>query len=99
MNFNITLIPQRRDDMLSLSCNGPVLVINGEAFDFSPMSPGDELPFTAVGCDFFVGRITCDENGDIHAAMVYPCGDGEQQYDLNMETGRVYNFGEVAVND
>lgn len=96
MNFNITLIPQRRDDVLALSCDGTALVINGEAFDFSPMSPGDELPFTAVSSDFFVGGITCDENGDILAAMVYPCRDGDQQYELKLEAGRVYNFGEDA---
>lgn len=99
MNFNITLIPQRRDDTLSLACTGSVLVVNGEEFDFSPMSPGDELPFTAVSCDFFVGGITCDAGGDIFAAMVYPCRAGDHEYALKLEADHVYNFGEGTVYD
>ncbi|UVL16148.1 hypothetical protein LOY27_09920 [Pseudomonas atacamensis] len=55
--MKIILSPQRRDDTLTLSKNGSVLTINGEAFDFSQMNEGDTLPRDAIDCEWFVGDV------------------------------------------
>ncbi|WP_192560304.1 hypothetical protein [Pseudomonas allokribbensis] len=69
--MKINLSPQRRDDTLSMSRAGAVLTINGEAFDFSAMSPGDTLPLGAVKSEWFVGPV---ENvaGELELTLLLP---------------------------
>ncbi|ELY3467389.1 hypothetical protein SMX26_001974 [Cronobacter universalis] len=95
--FKLKLIPQHREDILSIKANNAVLTINGEDYDFSPMSAGDYLPFSAVDCVFFVDGIFCDENGDISAALVYPCAPGDVEMEIQMENGVEYSFGKKEV--
>lgn len=51
--MRIKLQANRCDDTLEVIKNGNILVVNGEAFDFSPMSDGDTLPYTAITSDWF----------------------------------------------
>lgn len=62
MNFEITLTPQRRDETLTLSKQGDILIMNGEAFDFSGVSDGAVLPRTAVACNWLASDITRNGN-------------------------------------
>lgn len=73
MNFEITLTPQRRDEALTLSKQGDVLIINGEGFDFSGVSDGAILPHTAVACNWLSSDIT--RNGDtLYLNVILPHG-------------------------
>lgn len=51
--MRIKLSPQRRDDTLEVIKDGDVLILNGEAFDFSPMGHGDTLPCSAIASTWF----------------------------------------------
>lgn len=55
--MNIILVPQRRDDTLTIYKSGDVLVINGEAFDFARVGEGDTLPVTAISSEWFVSDV------------------------------------------
>ena len=55
--MRIGLSPQRRDDTLVVSKVGDILIINGEAFDFTEMSDGDTLPALAISSPWFVGQV------------------------------------------
>ncbi|ORL61366.1 hypothetical protein B7H20_02925 [Pseudomonas aeruginosa] len=47
----------RRDERLSLSRAGDVLTVNGQAFDFTPLPEGGELPAEAIGSEWFAGPV------------------------------------------
>lgn len=56
--MHITLTPMRRDASLQLERAGDLLVINGEAFDFSALPDGATLPMepsTAIGSAMMCG--------------------------------------------
>lgn len=59
----INLSPTRRDDALEVFKSGDTLILNGEAFDFSPLSLGDTLPASAVSSEWFSGDIDRTEDG------------------------------------
>ncbi|MED8002737.1 hypothetical protein [Pseudomonas aeruginosa] len=44
-----------RDERLSLSRDGDVLIVNGQVFDFTPLPDGGELPAEAIGSEWFAG--------------------------------------------
>lgn len=71
--MNITFSPVRRDDALSLSKNGDVLTINGEAFDFSGIPDGATLPREAVICEWLASDVE-RLDGVIHLMLVLPHG-------------------------
>ncbi|MHA6731651.1 hypothetical protein [Devosia sp. A369] len=57
--MHISFSPQHRDDTLAITKSGDALTINGEAFDFSVLSEGDDLPEAAfIGTDFIEGPVT-----------------------------------------
>lgn len=55
--MRIELRPLRSDNTLSVIRNGDSLLINGEAFDFSPLAEGDTLPATAINSPWFAGQV------------------------------------------
>lgn len=71
--MNITLVPQRRDAPLVAEKSGDVLVLNGEAFDFSPLQEGDVLPASAIASDLFAGPVS-RLGGALHLSLVLPIG-------------------------
>ena len=42
-------------ERLVLSRAGDVLTVNGQAFDFTPLPDGGELPAEAIGSEWFAG--------------------------------------------
>ncbi|WP_417726665.1 hypothetical protein [Roseovarius sp.] len=71
--MQITLIPQRRDEVLTLGRTGDMLVINGEAFDFSPLPDGATLPREAIASNWFAGPVE-RIGGVLHLSLVVPFG-------------------------
>lgn len=59
----INLSPSRRDDELVVSRAGDVLTVNGEAFDFTQLSEGCNLPAEAISSNWFVGPVTRTSDG------------------------------------
>lgn len=55
--MRIELRPIRSDSALSVFRSGDSLVLNGEAFDFSPLADGDTLPATAINSQWFAGQV------------------------------------------
>ena len=55
--MNVVLVPQRREENLSLVKQGDVLWVNGEAFDFSAVAEGDILPGEAIDSMWFTGPV------------------------------------------
>lgn len=69
--MKITFTPMRQDVPLSLEKHGDVLTLNGEAFDFAPLSEGDTLPRAAVNCPWLASDVT-RLNGEIHLTLILP---------------------------
>lgn len=69
--MKIFLTPQRRDDTLEVVRSGSTLVLNGEAFDFSPMGEGDTLPATAIASDWFFNTVE-NVGGEIELTLIFP---------------------------
>ncbi|AVB15032.1 MULTISPECIES: hypothetical protein [Pseudomonas syringae group] len=75
----IKLAPQRRDDAFVVEKNGAVLIINGEAFDFSPMSAGSTLPRSAIVSEWFAGDVEYENDLTIHIIMPVPANYSPEQ--------------------
>lgn len=71
--MQITLIPQRRDDDLILSRRGDALLINGTAYDLTPLPEGATLPRQAVACEWLASDIV-RVDGQIVLALLSPYG-------------------------
>jgi hypothetical protein len=71
--MNITLSPQRSDNILIVSKSGDALTINDVVYDFSVIPDGASLPASAVGCPFIVGDIE-RISGVLHLTMIAPHG-------------------------
>jgi hypothetical protein len=69
----ITLTPIRSDDRLALSRRGDVLTINGQDYDFGPLSEGATLPREAVDCPALASDVT-REGGQLRLALILPHG-------------------------
>ncbi len=72
--MKLTLIPQRRDDALSLSLAGDVLTINGETLDLSCVPAGATLPREAVVCAWLASDIERDKDGTLRLSLILPHG-------------------------
>ncbi len=79
--MQITLIPQRRDDLLTISKDGDTLIINGEPFDLQAISEGATLPCAAVSCAWLVSDIE-RLNGVLHLSLILPHGANAPQETL-----------------
>ncbi|WP_104698517.1 hypothetical protein [Pseudomonas syringae group genomosp. 3] len=75
----IKLAPQRRDDTLVVEKAGAVLILNGEAFDFSVMQPGSTLPRSAISSEWFAGDVEYDTDLTIHIIMPVPANYSPEQ--------------------
>lgn len=73
--MQITFSPMRRDDDLTLERQGESLIINGSAFDFTPLQDGAELPAEAINSSWFAGPVRRCE-GVLHLHLVLPHGAG-----------------------
>lgn len=67
----IYLGPQYSDSSLLVSRQGDVLTINGEEFDFSPVSEGATLPWEALNSDYFRGSVERID-GKLHIRLILP---------------------------
>ncbi|GAW37123.1 hypothetical protein RA2_04198 [Roseovarius sp. A-2] len=71
--MQINLSPIRRDMSLQLTRSGDALTINGEVFDFSPLSEGATLPAEAIASDWFAGPVE-RVGGELHLTLALPHG-------------------------
>ncbi|WP_353231859.1 hypothetical protein [Pseudomonas helleri] len=69
--MKIFMSPQRRDDTVSYQRSGDVIIVNGEAFDFSKVEEGDVLPREAIKSEWFSGRVT-RVNGELELNLILP---------------------------
>lgn len=89
MKFKIHFTPQFRDEATTFERSGNSIIINGDEFDFSPISPGDVLPKSAIGSDLFVGDVSCDDDGDVSMTLIYSCQEGDEEFVLLVESDGV----------
>lgn len=74
----INFVPQRRDDVLSVSVRGDAITLNGVELDFSPLEEGATLPASAVDNEFVVGDVE-RVDGDIEITILLPHGANPSQ--------------------
>ncbi|TXI05698.1 MAG: hypothetical protein E6Q70_10025 [Pseudomonas monteilii] len=55
--MKIMLSPVRMEETLEVTRQGDTLTVNGEAFDFSPLTEGATLPREAIKSDWFCGPV------------------------------------------
>ena len=77
--MHITLVPQRRDDSLSIVKSGDTLTINGVEFDFSPIPEGATLPADAVDSEFICGPVERID-GELHLSLLLPHGPNPPEH-------------------
>ncbi|MGN5077384.1 hypothetical protein ACTG2C_22410 [Aeromonas veronii] len=59
------------------------IIINGDAFDFSPLQDGETLPMSAIrGRSPFVSDIERDKFGELHLTLRLPHGSNAPQETL-----------------
>ncbi len=71
--MHISLSPVRMTTALVAVIKGDVLVLNGEAFDFSPLPEGAVLPAAAMGSAWFAGPVE-RIGGALHLSLILPHG-------------------------
>lgn len=71
--MKISLVPQRRDDTLTISKAGDILTVNGEAFDFSGVVDGTPLLRENVACDWLASDVE-RVNGELNLSLIMPHG-------------------------
>jgi hypothetical protein len=71
--MKITLIPQRRDDLLVVLKEGDKLLINDDECDFSKLPDGATLPADAISNPWIVGDVE-RINGELHISLLLPHG-------------------------
>ncbi len=71
--MNITFMPQRDEDVLTVNKHGEVLTINGINLDFSVIPDGATLPAEAVDCKFIVGDVE-RADGELRLTLLLPHG-------------------------
>jgi len=96
--MQITLTPQRRDDRVTLARKGDVLILNGEAFDFTAIPEGCTLPRDAVACDWLASDIT-RIGGQLYLTLILPHGADAPQATLFPAALTLTGDGPVALPD
>ena len=71
--MQIHFSPMRRDGRLTASVSGDVLTINGEAFDFGPITEGATLPREAVSSEWLASDVE-RTGGEIVLTLICPHG-------------------------
>lgn len=69
----IKLAPWRDDRVLKVSKRGDILTINGERFDFRPVTEGATLPMSAIDCPWIFGDVT-RKDGELIITLMLPHG-------------------------
>lgn len=69
----INLSPVRMDQQVAVSKTGDALIVNGEVFDFSPMTDGASLPSEAINSNWFVDQVE-RVNGELVLTLALPHG-------------------------
>lgn len=70
--MRISFTPQRRDDTLTLELTAPDRIrINGDLFNFGPLSDGGMIPAGTIPCDAIFGPVERID-GDIHITLRLP---------------------------
>ncbi len=69
--MRVSFCPQRRDDTLTVSRDGDVLVINGVLEDLSGIPDGATVPAEAIDNEWIVGPIERID-GELHVTLVLP---------------------------
>lgn len=89
--------PQRREDSLTLERTAPDRIrINGELFNFGPLADGDEIPASAVPCEWVVGSVR-RINGELHLTLILPHGANPTRNQAFPESIHVTENGPIAV--
>lgn len=76
--MRISFSPQRRGDPLTVSKQGDILTINGEAFDLSSLPNGATIPAGAIPSDWIVGPVERID-GAIRLMLILPHGPNPSQ--------------------
>ncbi|MFW8636717.1 hypothetical protein [Cribrihabitans pelagius] len=71
--MQINWTPVRRDEALTVTKQGDALTINGEVFDFAPLTDGATLPRDAVACDWLASDVE-RVSGELHLTLLLPHG-------------------------
>ena len=71
--MKINLSPSRCDEALTVEKTGDRLLINGELFNFNPVSEGATLKARDIPCEWIVGDVT-RTNGEIELTLRLPHG-------------------------
>lgn len=71
--MHIMFSPQRSDHPLTLARQGGALIINGVAYDFTPLPEGAVLPRAAVDCALLVSDVT-RVDGILQLTLMLPHG-------------------------
>lgn len=71
--MRLDFTPSRMNETVRLERRGDSLVINGEAFDFTPLPEGAELSAEAIESDWFTGVVR-REKGVLHLSVRLPHG-------------------------
>jgi hypothetical protein len=69
--MKINLSPQRMDAELEVFIRGPLIIVNGEHFDFTRMVAGDVLPASAVTSDWIIDKVN-NVNGELELTLLLP---------------------------
>lgn len=94
--MQISFMPQRRDDLLTLSKAGDILTINGVDFDFGPIPDGGLLPRAAVDCAHLASDVE-RISGEIHLTLILPHGADAPEETRFPEPIHVTEDGPVAL--
>lgn len=93
--MRISFSPQRRDGILTLEkSNGDMLRINGELFNFNPLSDGDTIP--DVPCEWTIGPVERID-GEIHLTLILPHGPNPSNAVAFPETINVTDDGSITL--
>lgn len=71
--MKIKLSPVRLDEQLTASVSGDIIILNGEALDFSPLEDGESLPAAAISHRWIGGEVSRID-GEISITLVLPHG-------------------------
>lgn len=94
--MNLQFSPMRRDDSLVLERQGDILIINGEAFDFSPLEEGQTLPGDAVNSPWITGPVSRHE-GQLVLTVLLPHGPDASPEQLSPTSLEVTSDGLVTL--
>lgn len=76
--MQITLFPMRRDDRPEIVRTGDTLTVDGQDFDFSPLTEGAVLPSEAVGSEWIIGTVS-RQAGVVNVAIILAHGANAPQ--------------------